>query len=195
MTISIVTPWYQHPELRAVYEAATAGAQVIIIETLQGTPFSFAAACNQGLAQATGDVIMFLNNDVSADPGWLAQAERDVMANPNALLGPATDVRGLAGRALLYVEGWCIAAQRDVWEKLGGWDAETFKRPYWEDVDLSWRATKLGIALRRRPWPVRHISNVTSDSVPGAKDGSDANRDALESRIAEYDATQGVARI
>lgn len=219
MTVSIVTPWLDHPELIPAYEAAAAGAQVVIVDTgstpencaqvaamairlggyhkawLDGRPFSFAAACNDGLAYATGDIVMFLNNDISADPGWLRLVGRDVRANPGALLGPATDVRGLAGRALLYIEGWCIAAERSVWDRLNGWDAETFQRPYWEDVDLCWRATRLGIRLRRRPWPVRHINNVTADSVPGSKDASDANRDALDARIAEYDAREGVARI
>lgn len=217
--ISIVTPWLNHPELIPAYEAAVVGAEVIVIDSgsqpaaqttthdmvgrlhgkhhlyKSGEFFSFAGACNYGLHLAKGDIVMFLNNDITADAGWLDQVERDVRANPNALLGPSTDVRGLAGRAMLYVEGWCIAAQRDVWDKLGGWDAETFTRPYWEDVDLCWRATRLGIRLRRRAWPVRHISNVTSDSVPGAKDATDANRDALELRVAAYDAAEGVARI
>jgi len=217
MSISIVTPWRDHPELIPAYEAAVAGAQVIIVDTgstpvnhqrlgqladrpdwmqiVDDRPFSFAAACNSGLEYASGDIVMFLNNDITANAGWLAIVERDVMANPGALLGPSTDVRGLAGRAMLYVEGWCIAGQRAVWEKLNGWDAETFQRPYWEDVDLSWRATRLGIRLRRRAWPVRHISNVTSDSVPGAKDASDSNRDLLDARIAAADAAEGLARI
>jgi hypothetical protein len=160
-----------------------------------GGLFSFADACNYGLHLATGEIVMFLNNDISSDAGWLDQVERDVRANPGALLGPATDVRGLAGRAFLYIEGWCIAAERAVWDALHGWDAETFQRPYWEDVDLSWRAVQAGFRLRKRAWPVHHIGNVTSDSVPGAKDATDANRDKLEARIAAYDATEGIARI
>ena len=82
-----------------------------------------------------------------------------------------------------------------MWDTLHGWDEETFTRPYWEDVDLSWRAVCAGFRLRRRAWPVRHISNVTSNSVAGAKDASEANRDALDARIAAYDAAEGVARI
>jgi O-antigen biosynthesis protein len=195
VTISIVTSWFQHPELRSGYDAAVMGAEVIVIDTSDMRPFSFAAACNQGLAKATCDVVMFLNNDITAAPGWLDLVERDVRANPNALLGPAADVRGLAGRAFLYIEGWCIAAQRPVWDELHGWDAETFQRPYWEDVDLCWRAVNAGFRLRRRPWPVRHISNVTSDSVPGSKDATAANREVLEARVAAYDAAEGVARI
>jgi len=227
--LSIVTPWLDHSELIPAYEAAVQGAHVVIVDTgsgtehrlpilnmvrrlngyhqawLDGRPFSFAAACNDGFARATRDVVLFLNNDIAADPGWLAAVERDVRANPDALVGAASDVRGLAGRPLLYLEVWCIAATRAVWGKLsvprsaadpgGPWDSELFKRPYWEDVDLCWRATTLGIRLKRRAWPVRHLSNVTSDSTPGAKDASDANRDALDKRIAEYDRTRGVARI
>jgi GT2 family glycosyltransferase len=181
--ISIVTPWFQHPELRVGYEAATAGAEVIIVECFDASKFSYAAACNEGLAKATGDIVLMLNNDISASLGWLEYVRRDTVAG--ALVGPNTGLKIVAGQPMLYVEGWCVAARRETWDALGGFDAETFTRPYWEDVDLSWRAVRAGFRLLRRPWPVTHINggNTTSRTAPGAYDASEANRLAFERKV------------
>src|SRR5258708_10189419 len=91
--ISIVTPWRDHPELIPAYESAVKGAEVVIVDTgstpennealhemvlrlgtslfmlRQEGPFSFARACNAGLEIANGDIIIFLNNDIAAEPG------------------------------------------------------------------------------------------------------------------------------
>jgi GT2 family glycosyltransferase len=206
MTISIVTPWHNHPELIADYERAVQGAQVVIVDNISDTdtyaglrsmaehlgatfvanPVNawFAAACNQGLAHATGDIIVMLNNDIIAEPGWLAAVERDVKGD--GLYGPETHVKIIQGRPLLYVDGWCVAARREVWQRLGGFDAVTFAKPYWEDVDLSWRAVQKGYTLHQRRWKVRHLGNTTSRTVAGAYDASEANRAAFEAKVAAH---------
>jgi GT2 family glycosyltransferase len=56
-------------------------------------PFNFAGICNRGARQATGDFLLFLNNDVEVlDPDWLAQLLR---------LGNCPDI-GAVGATLLY---------------------------------------------------------------------------------------------
>jgi GT2 family glycosyltransferase len=208
MSISIVTPWHNHPELIADYVLAVQGAQVVIVdngshrETRLATTDMvlglgngsyhrhnfenqwFAAACNQGLEKATGDIIVMLNNDIIAEPGWLAAVERDVKGD--GLYGPETHVKIIQGRPLLYVDGWCVAARREVWQRLGGFDAVTFAKPYWEDVDLSWRAVQKGYTLHQRRWKVRHLGNTTSRTVAGAYDASEANRAAFEAKVAAH---------
>lgn len=204
--ISIVTPWRDHLELIPAYErAVVGGSQVIVVDTgsgwrerphiadlvrrlqgvhmawPQGRPFSFAAACNDGLACATGDIVLFLNNDIVAEPGWLDAVARDVQ--PGALYGVSQDIRVVAGQPMIFVEGWCIAARRETWDALHGWDAVTFQRPYWEDVDLSWRAIRHGLRLVVRPWAIRHLGNTTSRTTPGAYDYSEANQAALERKM------------
>src|SRR5690349_16337997 len=111
--IEVVTPWMGHPELIEGYEAAMQGARCIIIdqasdpETARAldamverlgngslvihneTNRHFAAANNQGLAAAAGDVVCFVNNDVygtGTPPNvWLGQIARDV--KPGGLYG------------------------------------------------------------------------------------------------------------
>jgi hypothetical protein len=204
-TISICTPWHEHLDLMGDYERAVQGADRVIVshncrnqdaikkllpmtQRLDGlllvtadVPFSFAHVCNEMARYVKGDIVMFLNNDIRAVPGWLDAVRRDV--KPGALYGVATDIRVVDGQPILYLEGWCIAADIETWHNLGGWDAETFQRPYWEDVDLSWRATQMQIRLLRRPWMVTHLGNRTSATTPGAYDHSAANRQAFERKV------------
>jgi GT2 family glycosyltransferase len=205
MTVSVITPWHNHPELIPAYEKAVQGAQVIIVDNASDaathdalwamvtrlgegsivlgneTNYWFAEACNQGLDHAAWPVVLMLNNDIEAEPGWLAQVERDV--RPGELVGIDAHVHFVAGGPVMYIAGWCVAARREVWEALGGFDAETFQRPYWEDVDLSWRAVQAGYTLRSRPWPVKHLGNTTSRTVDGAYAGSEANKAAFTARV------------
>ncbi len=59
-------------------------------------PFNFARICNRGARHATGDFLLFLNNDVEvSSPDWLDQLLR---------LGCAPTV-GIVGATLLYPDG------------------------------------------------------------------------------------------
>src|SRR4051812_47718208 len=94
--ISIITPWLDHPEFIADYERAVtaAGVQVIVVDNGSSQLVApllaamvkrmggvyirneenrwFSSANNQGLASATGQVVLFMNNDVSAPSrAWL----------------------------------------------------------------------------------------------------------------------------
>lgn len=46
-----------------------------------------------------------------------------------------------------YIEGWCIATPRRVWDAIGQWDAENFPGSSWEDVWWSTEARLHGCAL------------------------------------------------
>src|SRR5262245_28038773 len=107
--ISIVTPFKNGLDLLPDYARAVQGAQVVIVdngsdeatatalhdvEQVEGnvcirneTNAGFAAANNQGYARATGDIIVFLNSDIAADPAWLALVASDVQ--DGALYGPS----------------------------------------------------------------------------------------------------------
>src|SRR5690349_13343862 len=107
--ISIITPWLDRPEFIADYEHAvgTPGVEVIVVDNgsadanaallrdmigrLGGKYIRneenrwFSGANNQGLAAATGQIVVFLNNDIAGDPGWLQGVRTDV--KPGALYG------------------------------------------------------------------------------------------------------------
>lgn len=126
----------------------------------------FARACNQGAANASGDRLVFLNNDTIAQPGWLDRLDTALDEHPLVgarLLYPdgrvqhaGVDIRDEAGILVAYnrrrglidhpeparpvdaVTGACLAIRRDLWDQLDGFD-EGFVNGY-EDVDLCLRA-------------------------------------------------------
>lgn len=212
-TISVVTPWLDHAELIADYEAAVSLADEVVImdngsqedtaaelvamlsRMAHGYPDKhrylrwrtngwFSAPMNEGIRAATGDIIVALNNDIRAKPGWIAAVRSEV--TDDGLYGPSSSRRVIDNVSIPYVEGWCIAAKRETWERLGGFDEKAYERPYYEDVDLSFRAMALGMPLYRTDWHVDHLSNTTSAATPGAYDHSEKNRLTFESRFRAF---------
>lgn len=135
--VSVITPFLNGLDLLPDYERATLGAELIIVDNgsdqetavaLQTLPpergrvlrneqnTGFAAANNQGYREATGDIIVFLNSDIAADPIWLKFVCDDV--KDGALYGPSLSQQLVYGMWLPYIEGWCIAGTRATWDKI-----------------------------------------------------------------------------
>jgi len=206
MTVSVITPWQNHPELIPDYENAVRGAEVIVIdnasdpdaaaairamtERLKGKYLrneknaSFSAANNQGLAQASREVILFLNNDIAAGPSFLADVARDTAEN--CLVGTLLKTQVVYGVTLPYLEGWCLSGRRAVWQKLGGWDAEAYPLPYWEDNDLCLRALDAGMRLVPATWPVTHKKGQTTRELVLWGEVYERNRAVFAARVRPY---------
>lgn len=64
-----------------------------------------------------------------------------------------------------WLSGSCLLVRRSVWETLGGFDEAYFM--YAEDVDLCWRAAKLGWRVTYEPSAVvTHAQGVSTDQRP-----------------------------
>ena len=204
-TISIVTPWLDNPQLIQTYEPSVRGAEVIIIdngsEPVNASELNkmvdrlggkyirnqenmlFAPANNQGLEVASCEIVMFLNNDIEAPEGWLEDAKYDITSN--VLAGPTLMIRSIGGKRIPYIEGWCIAAYKKVWDNIGGWNEKDYKGLYWEDNDLCFRAIQAGYELKRTDWDVWHFGNFTSSNTPGAYQYSSHNQAVFEAKVRE----------
>jgi glycosyltransferase involved in cell wall biosynthesis len=219
MTISIITPFLNGLDLLSDYEAATLGAELVLIDNGSDEPTrealatlppergrvirnetntGFAAANNQGYAQATGDIIIFLNSDIAGDPSWLKLVADDVQ--DGALYGPSLNVQLVYGLRVPYIEGWCIAATRATWERLifddlslgvdyvverGPWDDKAYPGPYWEDNDLCMRALELDISLIQTQWPIQHKGGRSAGPLVTHGDTFERNRATFAARVGQ----------
>ena len=139
-----------------------------VIET--GANLGFAAGCNRGAADASGELLVFINPDASPAPGFrdaledvptdwdawmpLVTMEHGELVNTSGGVVHFTGVSwaGQAGtpvdeiaaqpREVGFVSGACFAVRRAVWDRHGGF-AEPFFM-YCEDLDLSLRIRLAG---------------------------------------------------
>ncbi len=203
-SISIVTPWLDHPELWDDYKAAISVCsprdEMIIVDNGSNPPALFATislpvnrgfsgGSNRGLHAATGDAVLFLNNDIVAfDRGWLEAirnaVEPGVLVGANLRHQPHGDVDG---HALPYLDGWCLAGMRDDLLDLGGFD-ETYQEPaYFSDNDLCLRARAGGMSLREVRVGLHHKTNVTAggSKVPAVRQAFAVNRERFAASARE----------
>ncbi|MFP7233938.1 glycosyltransferase [Bacillus subtilis] len=135
----------------------------------------FAKACNQGLEVASGDNILFLNNDTVVTNQWLEpmikllyQDDKIGMVGPvsNYVSGPQqvpvdyTNIEGIEdfsrlyclqqqgrSKAVLRLVGFCLLVKKKVLDEVGGFD-ERFVGGSFEDDDLSLRVLQAGYQLK-----------------------------------------------
>jgi GT2 family glycosyltransferase len=130
--------------------AAHSGVRVLA----QPHNLGFGRACNLGAAAAHGELLIFLNPDVTFTPGWLARLVATAAQRPDAaILCPDTRYphEGAQMPENPPIEEWAavpgsaMLVRRSDWQALGGFDEQIFM--YWEDVDLCWRAWLAGCTV------------------------------------------------
>ena len=131
----------------------------------------FASTVNFGVSQANSDLVVLLNSDIVPEKDFLQPIMEDFSNNEKLFAVGCLDksyekgkivergkgvgywYRGLfmhrAGKInnndqeTDWVSGGSSVYRRDLWNKLGGMD-EKFNPFYYEDIDLSYRAKKVG---------------------------------------------------
>jgi GT2 family glycosyltransferase len=192
---------YPHVEVILVDNGSTDGTQSFVRDRYpevrfleMGTNLGLTGANNAGFRAAAGDVLISLNNDTEADPGFVTALVDALRAHPHAgivaskmLLFDRRDVLHSAGDGY-RVDG--IPFNRGVWQRdegqfdQAGWvfggcgGAVAYRRAmldeigafdesffmYCEDVDLNWRAQLAGW----RAWYTPHAVVYHKLSATGA---------------------------
>jgi GT2 family glycosyltransferase len=140
----------------------------------------FAKACNQGAAQAQGEILLFLNNDIIVKGDYITAIEKAVAHNPRSLVGPQlitadTGWNVFDGQPIPYLVGWCLAMPIWIFRTLGGFD-EQFSPAYYEDIDLCYNASKQGYDLRQVNLPLQHLGEQSGLQLKGRRQITETNR-------------------
>lgn len=148
------------------------GDRIILIENPYN--YGFAKGCNQGTEVASGDQILFLNNDTILPPGWLEPMVEALYSDDDVgIVGPVTnyisgqqripvpytDVSDMEQFAKAHMQqhkgdvqevrmivGFCFMARRTLLEDIGVFD-ERYGLGNYEDDDLCFRAIRAGYKL------------------------------------------------
>lgn len=162
-----------------------------IIIVLHEKNMRFAVSCNDGVRRASNDICVLLNNDVSPTKEFLKPLlkhfDDDLVFAVGCL--EENDHHIVSGRALgkftrgmlihkraenqektttLWASGGSMACRKNIWLKIGGMDS-LFAPAYWEDIDLSYRAMKMGYGVSFEPnAKVFHHHETTNKSVLGS---------------------------
>jgi glycosyltransferase involved in cell wall biosynthesis len=143
--------------------AQSSGAKVIR-EPVSGGP---ARARNRGFREATGDILLFIDADVTVPSGLIGQVAEIFDREPelSALIGSYDDEPGARNFFSMYKNllhhfthqtahtrattfwGACGAIRREVFLAMGGFD-ESYGKPSIEDIDLGYRLTGAGHKIR-----------------------------------------------
>lgn len=111
----------------------------------------FGGGWNEGLKLAKGNIFYLVSDDVRVYGDIIGRIAPYLQNNPNSIVGhellESTGWNTFGKLSIAYLMGHFLATPRAVWETLGGFDAETFNPYDYEDIDLSFRASKLGIGL------------------------------------------------
>jgi len=153
----------------------------------------FAAACNSGVKEASGEIVVLLNNDVSPKKNFLkplikhftdssvfSVGCREIeIKNGKKFISGRTEGKFKRGFLIhwrpqdqesydtLWTFGGSMAVERQKYLQLGGMDS-LFTPAYWEDIDLCWRARQRGWKiLFEKDAVVYHEHETTNKSVFG----------------------------
>lgn len=160
-------------EMLEAQAASHPGLRYLVNDTNRG----FAAATNQGVRAARGEILCLLNNDTIVTEGWLRVLVDAVWRDPTlGMVGPVSNAVGNEARIPvgysgieempLWAASWvrehdgesfpipmlalfCTVLRRAVWERVGVLD-EQFGLGMFEDDDYSRRVRAAGFALRCR---------------------------------------------
>jgi len=147
-----------------------------------GANLGFAGGANAGAGATSAPLLLFVNPDVRFEAGALATLVAELLEderigivgpevrntdgtlqNRGLVIDPTGHPTGATSDDVFFVSGCALAARRELFEQLGGFDTDYFM--FVEDLDLCWRAQLLGRKVRVVPSAV--VFHDGGASLPG----------------------------
>lgn len=142
------------------------GQRLRVLE--QPSNIGFGPANNLAIQAALSDILIFLSNDVEIQGDYIQVIQESVEGG--ALYGAElfshdTGWNRFKETGIIpYLAGWCLVSTKPTWETLGGFD-EQFVPCDYEDMDLSLRAARQGLALKPLNLPLHHQFGQTAQQI------------------------------
>lgn len=191
-------------ELMVVDDCSTDGTTEFLKEEFPGARVirrtgepGFCRGVNLGMARASGNFLLLLNNDTSPEPGSFQGLLEALEDSPDETAAAVPSIprpdgsddslfkwafkRGLAitgqfSEGEPYPSGACALWRREAWESLGGLDCR-YAPIYWEDTDMGVRMHEKGYRMIRCPnITVRHFHAATMGASPATLALRERNR-------------------
>lgn len=166
---------------------------------IESKNLGYGTGCNLGYSKAKGDYIIFMNNDVVIkDPNWLktltSEADKSVVGPQLVTFNEYTE---FMGKCTPYLNGWCVASSRKIWEDIAE-EGKVFDENfflYFEDVEVSQRASLKGYELKEVNCGIEHLVSRSSKNTPVEKYTQESQQYFLNKAMLNYLKATGKKRI
>lgn len=178
MRISVIFPYtLKFGDHATGYEASLRQhepeVEIVKVCTDGEADYRYTAALNAGARQATGDWLLFSNDDVLCQGKFADMVEK---LDRGTIYGMELRQKNAAewGADVNYLYGWILLMHRDAFNVVGPFE-EFYLHAGFDDIDYCWRAQRLGFGLAVAPLPFVHLADQPGShhrryTVPGYKE-------------------------
>ena len=134
----------------------------------------FGMSHNRGYKASSGDIVIFLSNDVVIRGNFIPSIRNIISSDNNVIIGgrliywdSGWNTISIFGEKsiITYPEGWLISTTREVWDKVGGFDKKYGKFDA-EDIDIGAWALYNDVKLVSLDSPsLTHLSGRTINNL------------------------------